>query len=139
MEDMETQAIETTIVTTEQQTSAMPEPVHEVTQVARPVPQDYQHKKSGKTLEDGRTQVEARGRTWIIEPDALDDVELYELLDKFGEQGQGAMVPKALRGFLGEKQKQEAYEIIRNKKTGRISFNAVGEFLEELLNEINPN
>ena len=101
--------------------------------------QDHQKTKSGKNMKNGRVQVEVRGQTWVIEPGAIDDVEMFEMLDTFGEVGSMAMVPKMLTQILGVEQKQIAYEMLRDPATKRVSFDSVNEFMKELFNEINPN
>lgn len=87
-------------------------------------PQDRKP-KAGEPL-----KAEVNGRTWTVDPDALDD---FELLDDLGEveAGNAARMPRVLRKLLGSEQYKAALDSLRDD-AGKVSATAGVEFVGEL-------
>lgn len=71
----------------------------------------------------------------VIDDDLFDDMELVD--DLAAAEGENPLkVRDVLNRILGEKQKKELYEIIRDKETGRVRVeevsNAIGEIMMKL-------
>lgn len=76
-------------------------------------------------------KVDVDGKTWTIEPDALDD---FELLDDLGavEAGNAARLPSTLRRLLGPVQYKAALNSLRDADTGRVPVEAGAEFVKAI-------
>lgn len=103
------------------------------------VKQPTDHKpKADKPKEEEPRIVEVRGVDYTVEPEALND---FELLDDLNEVDQGSVVrmPSLLRRLLGPVQAKAAMETLRNPDTNRITIEAGRDFLDELMEALNPN
>lgn len=91
-----------------------------------------------KAEESDDLKVTCRGQEWTIAKDALDD---WELMDDLGraDAGNPAFMASALRRLLGPQQTVAAMNLLRDKKTGRVSLESGGEFAQELFLALNPN
>lgn len=78
------------------------------------------------------------GKDWTVPADALDDFELLDDLNALEQRDDGTRLPSILRRLLGE-QWREAMDSIRDEASGRVSIEAGGEFVKELMEALNPN
>lgn len=85
--------------------------------------------------------VEVDGLALTIDGTALDDVELFDLLDRFGTDDADALrlIPKIIRGLFGDAQFAQVMEHLRDADTRRVSFERASLFLGEALGALNPN
>ena len=101
-------------------------------------PQDHLPKK-----DSGPVTVEVRGVEWLIDAEALDDVELFDMIERFGARKDTAtalqLMPRILSAVLGEEQKAKAFDLIRDEVTGRVTFENADIFISELFGALNPN
>lgn len=68
----------------------------------------------------------------VIDDDLFDDMELVD--DLAAAEGENPLkVRDVLNRILGEKQKKELYEIIRDKETGRVRVEAVSNAIGEIM------
>lgn len=70
------------------------------------------------------------GFHYEIDETKLDDMEFLELLSAANDDV--LQIPKVLTAMLGEKQKKELYEHLRNEN-GKVPFTEVGNALFEIM------
>lgn len=99
--------------------------------VAPKKPQDRKVKAS----DDYR--VKYRNRVFVIEKDALDDIELLEDLNA-ADKGNVQVLPSMLLRLIGKEQRDKAYELLRNKETGRVKSSEVSQFVADIFSQIDP-
>ena len=100
-------------------------------------PSDRKPKKD-KDAEPTTVTATVAGKEWTVPVEALDD---FELLDDFNEletRQDITRLPSILKRLLGD-QWREAMDAIRDEKSGRVSIEAGGEFVTDLMGQINPN
>lgn len=100
----------------------------------RAKPQDHKPKKSANLT------TTIRGIEVSVDPDALDDWELIEVVSALDSGDNSAMLalPAVVRRLLGN----ATYEQVKNAcrdENGRVSAEAMGEFVGELFVELAPN
>ena len=93
--------------------------------------------KPKKVETGGDRKVKIRGIELAIAADALDD---FELLDDLGalEEGNGARLPSVLRRLVGD-QYRPLLDAVRDEESGRVSIEAGGELVQEILAALDPN
>lgn len=99
------------------------------------VPQD--HKGKAGSGPDTITAT-VRGVDFTVPRDALDDFELLDDLNALDQRGDATRLPSILRRLLGD-QWRAAMDLLRDERTGRISIESGGQFVSELMEELNPN
>lgn len=90
-----------------------------------------------KPKADADFRVKYRNRAFTIEREALDDIELLEDLS-LADAGNVQVLPALLTRLLGAEQRKKAYDLLRNKDTGRVSTSEATEFVAELFKQIDP-
>lgn len=97
-------------------------------------------KPKAEKVEEQPTTVTATvaGKEWVIPVDALDDFELLDDFNELEDKGDISRLPSILKRLLGDQWK-DAMDAVRDKKTGRVSIEAGGDFVNSLMGEINPN
>lgn len=90
-------------------------------------PQDHRSKQNDKFME-----VEALGRTWRIDRDALDDDEFMEHVGEL-QGGNPFVTSKVGKHLLGAEAYAEARELLRDQDTGRVRASSMLEFIAEVL------
>lgn len=85
-----------------------------------------------------RTIVHLRGRDWEVNSAALDDAELMETLISLDE-GNPKGIFTAVRALLGESQRKDVMEVLRNPETGIATMTDYTEFFTDLMRALNPN
>lgn len=78
-----------------------------------------------------------RNRVFTVDRDALDDIELLEDL-QLADQGRPEVLPGLLTRLLGVEQRKKAYDLLRDKETGRVRTTEVTEFVADLFKQIDP-
>ena len=78
--------------------------------------------------------VTSNGFHYSISDEALDDMELLDALIDMDE-GNAAAYKKAVVLLLGEDQKKELYEFLRDKGTKRVSAKAVAAAFKDILED----
>ena len=78
---------------------------------------------------EGKTK---SGFHYSIPEEALDDMELVDALSEM-DDGNITSYRYAMKALLGEDQRKELYEFLRDKKTGRVSARAVFKAFSEIL------
>jgi len=87
----------------------------------------------------GPVQVVVNGLSLTVDPSALDDVEMFDMLNEFtGGTGQLALIPAIIRGLFGDQYKL-VMDAIRSPETHRVSFEAASKFIADTMAAINPN
>ena len=86
----------------------------------------------GKTMIEGKTK---KGFIFKLDEDIKDDMELLEGLIAL-DNGEVNELPKVLTALLGKDQKEALYNFYRNKKTGRVSIQAVMAAFGEIFQQI---
>ncbi|MDO5091831.1 MAG: hypothetical protein Q4D79_00155 [Propionibacteriaceae bacterium] len=76
-------------------------------------------------------QVEALGRTWVVDMALFDDDELLERLGELRE-GNPFVAPKIGRTLLGDDY-EVARDLLRDPETGRVKASDILEFITTLL------
>ena len=103
------------------------------------MPQDHQQPSSGPQ----NMRIEVRNISLVIDGSAMDDVELFDMIERFGAAGTEAeglrLVPKLLRGLVGDEQFPQIMDLIRSPETGRVTFDAANQLIVEIMQELNPN
>lgn len=89
--------------------------------------QDHLPKKNDKFME-----VEALGRTWRIDRDAIDDDEFMESVGEL-QDGNPFVTSKVGKHLLGAEAYAEARELLRDHDTGRVRASSMLEFIAEVL------
>lgn len=90
-------------------------------------PQDHLTKQDAKFME-----VEALGRTWRVDRDALDDDEFMEHVGEL-QDGNPFVTSKVGKHLLGAEAYAEARELLRDQDTGRVRASSMLEFIAEVL------
>lgn len=85
-----------------------------------------------------RVIVHLRGRDWDVNASALDDAELMETLISLDE-GNPKGIFTAVRALLGESQRKDVMEVLRNPETGIATMTDYTEFFTDLMRALNPN
>lgn len=83
--------------------------------------------------------VEVRGEKWNVGKEVLDDFELLDDLNALDQRDDATRMPSVLRRFLGDAQFVKAMDLLRDKKTGRVTVEAGSEFVWDLMGALNPN
>jgi len=76
-----------------------------------------------KPKDDGTTVVEWKGKAWVVENDAFDDMD-------FLEAAENNLYARCGRMMLGAKQYEEFKEHLRDPKTGRAKASELVKFVE---------
>ena len=82
-------------------------------------------------------EVTVNGLDLTIDPDALDDFELLDDLNALDQDEDATRLPSLLRRLLGD-QYRPAIDSLRGEN-GRVSVEAGMNFLQEVMEAINPN
>lgn len=90
-------------------------------------PHDHLTKKNDRFM-----KVEALGRTWRIDRDALDDDEFMEHVGEL-QDGNPFVTSKVGKHLLGDKAYAKARELLRDQDTGRVRASSMLEFIAEVL------
>lgn len=90
-------------------------------------PKDHLTKQNDKCME-----VEALGRTWRVDRDALDDDEFMEHVGEL-QDGNPFVTSKVGKHLLGAEAYAEARELLRDQDTGRVRASSMLEFIAEVL------
>jgi hypothetical protein len=85
-----------------------------------------------------RVIVHLRGRDWEVNSAALDDAELMESLIALDE-GNPKGIFAAIRALLGESQRKEVMEALRDQETGITKMSDYTTFFTDLMHALNPN
>ncbi|MDR2930665.1 MAG: hypothetical protein LBV06_07175 [Propionibacteriaceae bacterium] len=114
-------------------TVVQPAPVQPVNHVLRP--QDHQHPAG-----DGPTRIRVHGLDLTVDGAALDDVELFDMLNEFGSDTATSMmlVPRMIRALFGT-QTSQVMDQLRDPDTQRVTFESASEFLAEAMVALDPN
>ena len=80
---------------------------------------------------DGIRIKTASGFEAVIDPAALDDMELLEDMARM-DAGEEWLAARVVARLLGAEQKKKLYEFCRSPETGRVSVTKVSEVLMEL-------
>lgn len=91
-----------------------------------------------KKKADTHMKVHLRGRSWTIDPESIDDAEVMEMLVDAESGGNIKGIFVVLERLLGKKGKKEAYEVLRDKSTGRVKFSDLNQFFLDLMGAVNP-
>lgn len=83
--------------------------------------------------------------TWQLDPELLNDLDIMEALYNLNhaeeaqdnEDGALAIVPLMMK-LCGDKYAQ-VKKILRDSETGRITADKIGEFVQSVLEQLNPN
>ena len=97
-------------------------------------PQD--RKKKAEDPNDDRVVV-IRGVEVDLPADALDDFELLDDISEL-EHGNGARLPRILRRLAGDSYR-DLLDAVRDEQTDKVSLEAGGSLVEELLEALDPN
>lgn len=95
-----------------------------------------QDRKKGVEVRDDRTVV-IRGVEVDLPADALDDFELLDDISEL-EHGNGARLPRILKRLAGDSYR-DLLDAVRDEETGKVSLEAGGSLVEELLEALDPN
>lgn len=93
-----------------------------------PEPQDHKPKQGTPEV----LEVEALGRTWIVDMGLLDDDEIMEQIGDIQDGGNPASILRIGRHLLGDEY-EAARELLRNPGTGRVKASDMMEFIATLL------
>lgn len=93
-----------------------------------PKPQDHKPKQGTPEV----LQVEALGRTWVVDLGLLDDDEIMEQIGDIEDGGNPAAILKVGRHLLGDEH-EAARDLLRDPKTGRVKASDMMEFVATLL------
>lgn len=85
-----------------------------------------------------RVIVHLRGRDWDVNASALDDAELLETLISLDE-GNPKGIFTAVRALLGDSQRKEVMEVLRNPETGVATMTDYTKFFTDMMRALNPN
>lgn len=85
-----------------------------------------------------RIIVHLRGRDWEVNSAALDDAELLETLIALDE-GNPKGIFSAVRALLGDSQRKEVMEVLRDQETGITKMSDYTTFFTDLMHALNPN
>lgn len=85
-----------------------------------------------------RVIVHLRGRDWDVNASALDDAELLETLISLDE-GNPKGIFTAVRALLGDSQRKEVMEVLRNPETGVATMTDYTKFFTDMMHALNPN
>lgn len=90
-----------------------------------------------KAETDAERTVTVRGVEVTLSSSALDD---FELLDDLGEleNGNGGRLPRILRRLAGDSYR-DLLDAARDEDTGKVTVEAGGELVQELLEALAPN
>lgn len=80
---------------------------------------------------DGIKVKTASGFEAVIDPAALDDMELLEDMARM-DAGEEWLAARVVTRLLGAEQKRKLYEFCRDPETGRVPYTKVSEVLGEL-------
>lgn len=83
-------------------------------------------------------KVKLRGKTWQVDPAALDDAELMEQLLAMDEGNPKGMF-SAVESLLGAEAKQDVFDTLRDPETGRVPMTLFTGFFTDMMNALNPN
>ncbi|WP_298595160.1 hypothetical protein [uncultured Rothia sp.] len=83
-------------------------------------------------------KVKLRGKTWRVDPAALDDAELMEQLLAIDEGNPKGMFA-AVESLLGAEAKKDVFDTLRDPETGRVTMTLFTGFFTDLMNALNPN
>lgn len=97
-------------------------------------PQD----RKPKTDKDGNRTVTVHGVDLTVSGNALDDFELLDDLNALDE-GKGGKLPSVLRRLIGQEKYAEAMDALRDPETGRVSVEAGGKFVNDVIAAVAPN
>lgn len=95
-------------------------------------------KPTVKKVKGGR-EVTHQGITVTVEDDALDDFELMGELRLMQDSEDPSYMPGILMRLLGREQTKAVTDALRNPETGRVSATAGMEYLQAILEALNPN
>lgn len=87
----------------------------------------------------GIMSANVRGKQWKIKEEVLNDWEIMEMIGIIEHENNPAPMPIVLRALLGEEQYSQAKELIRDKKTGKITVEEGSKFLGEIFETFAPN
>ena len=93
-----------------------------------PRPQDHKPKQGTPEV----LQVEALGRTWVVDLELLDDDEIMEKIGDIQDNGNPVAILKVGRHLLGDEY-EAARELLRDPETGRVKASDMMEFVTTLL------
>jgi len=83
--------------------------------------------------------VEVDGLQVAVDQAALDDVEIYDMLNELSSgAGELALVPRIMRALFGP-QYRKVLDHIRDKQTGRVTFGAAQTFIADTMAALDPN
>lgn len=107
----------------------------------RPAPQDHKPKAEKPTVKkvEGGKEVTFKGITVTVDDEALDDFELLDDLRALDEDQNASRLPVVLRRLVGKDGYKTVMDGLRDEKTGRVSGEAGGEFVAEILGALAPN
>lgn len=95
-------------------------------------------KATVKKVKDGR-EVTHQGITVTVEDDALDDFELMGELRLMQDSNDPSYMPGIMLRLLGREQTKAVTDALRNPDTGRVTATAGMEYLQAILEALNPN
>lgn len=78
-----------------------------------------------------------RGVKLSVDPEIFNDLDMLDALDQI-QEGNGLRIAGALRKIAGD-QYNELRTALRDKETGRIPIDVVGEVFTEIMSGIVPN
>lgn len=100
-------------------------------------PQDHRPPATEQPPEVLRATV--AGHEWEVPAAAIDDFELLDDLNSLDQHGDPTRMPSVLRRLLGDEQWHKAMDVLRDPTTGRVSVEAGGDFVMELIQALNPS
>lgn len=92
-----------------------------------------------KTTKATPGTVTVRGITLPLSADDLDDFELIDYVSRVAEGDAMAVAPLIHRLIPDKGNYRKVMDALRDPDTGRVPTEAVGEFVTELLSELNPS
>ena len=101
-----------------------------------------QDRKPKETRKDGEPfVVEVQGLSLTIDAEAMNDVELFDMIDRLDEDSPEMLrlIPRMVRGLFGDTQFDVVMNHLRDKETRRVTFDSTSEFISEVFEQINPN
>jgi len=110
----------------------MPAAEKTTTTVAK-TPQDHLPKKAASSLID----VDYRGRTWTIDPEMMDDYELFDLISQ-AEEGDVMKFPAMVRRLFPDQYK-DVLESMRPEPGARITMEDANDWVQGFFALIRPN
>lgn len=90
----------------------------------------------------GPIKITVDGLDLVLDGAALDDVELFDMLDRWDDNNpeEGLrLVPRIIRALFGDDQHELVMTHLRDPKTKRVTFEAASLFVGEAIGAINPN